>query len=103
MYKLCVYIPASHLDVVKQALFDAGAGRIGDYDSCCWQVAGQGQFRPLAGANPFIGAQGQIEFVEEYKVELVCRDDVVAAAVAALKQAHPYEEPAYQVWRLEAF
>ncbi|HET8711272.1 MAG TPA: YqfO family protein [Spongiibacteraceae bacterium] len=103
MYKLCVYVPVSHLDVVKQALFDAGAGCIGDYDSCCWQVAGQGQFRPLAGANPFIGAQGQIEVVEEYKVELVCSDDVVAAAVAALKQAHPYEEPAYQVWRLEAF
>lgn len=103
MYKLCVYVPASHLEVVKQALFDAGAGRIGDYDSCCWQVAGQGQFRPLAGANPFIGSQGTVESVEEYKVELVCDASIVAAAVAALKRAHPYEEPAYQVWRLESF
>ena len=102
MYKLCVYVPAAHLDVVKVALFAAGAGRIGDYDSCCWQVAGQGQFRPLTGAAPFIGAHGQIETVEEYKVELVCEDDVIVAAVAALKQAHPYEEPAYQVWKLEA-
>ena len=101
MYKLCVYVPASHLEEVKQALFAAGAGRIGDYDSCCWQVAGQGQFRPLSGADPFVGSHGKIETVEEYKVELVCGDDVVVAAVAALKQAHPYEEPAYQVWKLE--
>lgn len=103
MYKLCVYVPASHLQQVKQAMFDAGAGRIGDYDSCCWQVAGQGQFRPLAGADPFIGTQGLVEVVEEYKVELVCADELIAAAVAALKAAHPYEEPAYQVWKLEAF
>ena len=103
MYKLCVYVPASHLEQVKQALFDAGAGRIGDYDSCCWQVSGQGQFRPLAGADPFIGSQGRIETVEEYKVELVCEDALIAATVAALKQAHPYEEPAYQVWKLESF
>jgi hypothetical protein len=89
------------LEIVKQALFAAGAGRIGDYDSCCWQVAGQGQFRPLAGADPFIGSQGKVETVEEYKVELVCDDASIAAAVAALKQAHPYEEPAYQVWKLD--
>ncbi|MFT3930301.1 MAG: YqfO family protein [Spongiibacteraceae bacterium] len=101
MYKLCVYVPTSHVEQVKQAMFDAGAGRIGDYDSCCWQVAGQGQFRPLAGANPFIGSQGNIETVEEYKVELVCEDALIADVVAALKQAHPYEEPAYQVWKLE--
>ncbi len=103
MYKLCVYVPESHLDVVKQALFDAGAGRIGDYDSCCWQVAGQGQFRALAGADPFIGKVGAIETVVEYKVEMVCDDALIRAAVAAMKAAHPYEEPAYQVWRLELF
>lgn len=103
MFKLCVYIPASHLESVKQAMFDAGAGRIGDYDSCCWQIVGQGQFRPLAGADPFIGSQGKLETVEEYKVELVCEDKLIAAVVAALKQAHPYEEPAYQVWKLENF
>lgn len=103
MFKLCVYIPALHLESVKQAMFDAGAGRIGDYDSCCWQIAGQGQFRPLAGADPFIGSQGKLETVEEYKVELVCEDKLIAAVVAALKQAHPYEEPAYQVWKLENF
>jgi hypothetical protein len=103
MYKLCVYVPETHLEVVKQALFDAGAGRIGAYDSCCWQVAGQGQFRPLAGSNPFLGAQNQIETVLEYKVELVCEDHLIRDVVNNMKRAHPYEEPAYQVWRLEDF
>lgn len=100
MYKLCFYVPVDHLDVVKQAVFAAGAGKIGDYDSCCWQVLGEGQFRPLDGSNPFIGQQGQVERVAEYRVELVCADDLIRAAVDALIHAHPYEEPAYDVWQL---
>jgi hypothetical protein len=102
VYKLCFYVPATHVDVVKEAIFAAGAGRVGDYDSCAWQVLGEGQFRPLAGANPFIGDTGRRETIAEYKVETVCEDVVVRAVVAALKAAHPYEEPAYQVWRLES-
>ena len=103
MYKLCFYVPESHLKAVKQAVFAVGAGCIGAYDSCCWQVAGQGQFRPLDGSNPFIGATGTVETVTEYKVELVCADELIAPAVVALKGAHPYEEPAYQVWQLADF
>lgn len=103
MYQLCFYVPAGQLDAVKNAVFATGAGRIGAYDSCCWQVLGKGQFRPLAGSSPFIGAEGQLETIDEYKVELVCSDELIAAAVAALKSAHPYEEPAYQVWKLDAF
>lgn len=103
MYQLSFYVPAPHVDAVKQAVFDAGAGRIGAYDSCCWQMLGQGQFRPLPGSNPSVGGIGQLERVDEFKVEMVCDDDKVVAAVAALKHAHPYEEPAYQVWKLEAF
>lgn len=103
MYKLCFYVPESHLDTVKTAVFRAGAGRIGDYDHCCWQVLGQGQFRPLDGANPTIGEVGAVETVPEYRVELVCADAWIAEAVRALKEAHPYEEPAYDVWRLESF
>jgi hypothetical protein len=102
MYKLCFYVPATHLEVVKDAIFAAGAGRVGDYDRCAWQVLGEGQFRPLAGSKPFIGQLGQVETVAEYKVETVCEDDVVPAVVAALKAAHPYEEPAFQVWLLES-
>lgn len=101
MYKLCYFVPESHLDQTKNALFDAGAGRIGDYDSCAWQVLGQGQFRPLDGSQPFIGDSGQLETVQEYRVELVCEDDSIKAAVRALKESHPYEEPAYEVFRME--
>lgn len=101
MYKLCVYIPESHLEQVKQALFTAGAGCIGDYDSCCFQLKGTGQFRPLAGSQPFIGQAGEVEQVVEYRVEMVCADERVDAALAALREAHPYEEPAFDLWRLD--
>ncbi|RLA39596.1 MAG: NGG1p interacting factor NIF3 [Gammaproteobacteria bacterium] len=97
MYKICFYVPESHLEVVKEALFIAGAGRIGNYDRCSWQCLGEGQFRPLAGSQPAIGQQGLVERVAEYKVELVCSGENIQAAVAALKASHPYEEPAYDV------
>lgn len=100
MYKITFYVPESHLEPVKAALFAAGAGRIGAYDACAWQVRGQGQFRPLPGSNPFLGKTGQVEHVDEYKVELVCDDASIHRAVAALKEVHPYEEPAYDVVRL---
>ncbi|WP_250464393.1 YqfO family protein [Microbulbifer litoralis] len=101
MYKLCVYIPETHTEKVKQALFAAGAGRIGDYDSCCFQLKGTGQFRPLDGSQPFIGRTGEVEKVDEYRVEMVCADEVVDAALAALRESHPYEEPAFDLWQLD--
>ncbi len=101
MKKLCVYIPSSHLEPVKAALFAAGAGKIGDYDQCCWQCVGLGQFRPLEGSQPFLGEQGKCEHVEEYRVEMVCEDARINAVIQALKEAHPYEEPAYDVTALE--
>jgi hypothetical protein len=97
MYKLCFYVPVSHLDQVKAAVFAAGAGRIGDYDSCCWQVLGQGQFRPLVGSKPFLGQEGAVEAVAEYRVEMVCEEQSLKGAVSALLEAHPYEEPAWDV------
>ena len=97
MYMLCFYVPEEALDAVKAAVFAAGAGRIGNYDRWCWEVSGQGQFRPLAGSDPFLGRQGEVEQVAEYRVELVCEAAVVRAAVEAMKQAHPYEEPAWDV------
>jgi hypothetical protein len=103
MYKICVYVPELSVENVKQALFDAGAGRIGNYDSCCWQTAGVGQFRPLENSNPAIGSLNQVEQVNEVKIELVCEAEYVKAAIAAMKQSHPYEEPAYDVWQLEVF
>lgn len=100
MYKICYFVPESYLDATKSALFDVGAGRIGDYDSCCWQTLGQGQFRPLTGSNPFVGESGKLETVAEYRVEMVCEDQLVNKAIAALKTAHPYEEPAYDLIKL---
>ncbi|WP_054991376.1 YqfO family protein [Pseudomonas coronafaciens] len=103
MYKLAFFVPASHVDEVKSAVFAVGAGRIGAYDQCSWQVLGQGQFRPLNGSQPFLGQSGVVEQVDEWKVELVVADELIAQAVVALKQSHPYETPAYEVWRLEEF
>ncbi|ALO45890.1 Nif3-like dinuclear metal center hexameric protein [Pseudohongiella spirulinae] len=97
MFKLTFYVPESHLEDVKTAVFAAGGGRIGDYDSCCWQCVGQGQFRPLDGADPFTGKVGVLESVTEFRVELVCDEACIKDVVQALKKAHPYEEPAYDV------
>tara|TARA_B110000503_G_scaffold22630_1_gene35166 strand:+ start:717 stop:1034 length:318 start_codon:yes stop_codon:yes gene_type:complete len=100
MYKLVFFVPVSHVDAVKQAVFDAGAGCIGDYEYCSWQVLGEGQFRPLQGSSPYQGQVGELEKVEEYRVEMVCADEVIQGAVRALLTSHPYEEPAYDVWPL---
>lgn len=97
MYLLCFYVPEDAAEQVKDAVFAAGAGRIGHYDRCSWQTRGQGQFRPLAGSNPALGRQGSLETAVEYKVEMVCEEQFVRAAVRALRQAHPYEEPAWHV------
>ncbi|MFK8329175.1 NGG1p interacting factor NIF3 [Pseudomonas sp. BJa5] len=103
MYKLAFFVPPSHVEVVKAAVFAAGGGRIGDYDCCAWQVLGQGQFRPLDGSQPFIGQAGVVEQVEEWRVELVVADALIQAVVAALKHSHPYQTPAYEVWQLADF
>lgn len=103
MYKLAFFAPTEAAETVKEAVFSSGAGRIGDYEACCFQTSGIGQFRPLSGADPHIGRVGDLSLVEEVKIELVCQDALIRDAVAALKKAHPYEEPAYEVWRLEDF
>lgn len=101
MYKICFYAPENAVEIVKQALFTAGAGRIGNYDSCCWQVLGSGQFRPLENSNPAIGKTGEVETVSEYRVEMVCEDKSIKDVIKALRLSHPYEEPAYDVVKLE--
>jgi len=100
MYKLSFYVPASHVEQVKQALFGQGAGRFGDYDQCAWQVLGDGQFRPLADSEPSLGAIGQTHFVPEYKVEMVCADDLIKTAVQTLLACHPYQQPAYGIYKI---
>lgn len=103
LFKIEFYVPEEQLQAVKQAMFAAGAGRVGDYDCCAWQVRGEGQYRPGAGSNPFKGERDRLETVDEYKVEMVCSAECLEAAVAALKTSHPYEEVAYSVFRTETF
>lgn len=101
MYSLVFYVPETHLESVKTAVFTAGAGSIGDYASCCWQVKGEGQFCPSSQANPFIGQAGLLEKVAEYRVEMVLQDELRAEVVSALKASHPYEEVAYHLIKVE--
>lgn len=103
MYKICFYVPETHLEEVKNALFAKGAGKLGHYRCCAWQCLGEGQFMPQEGSKAFIGEQNRLEKVAEYKVELLCQDELIETVVATLKKAHPYEEPAYDVLRIEAF
>lgn len=100
MIKLCFFVPVSHVDAVKEAMFTAGAGRIGQYSHCVWQTLGQGQFKPLQGSNPYVGAEGAVHTEDEFKVEMVCEESLLKPVVAALKAKHPYEEPAYEAYRV---
>ena len=103
MYHLAFYVPILHCDKVKQAVFEAGAGTIGNYKNCSWQTLGEGQFMPMPGSQPFQGAQGALETTGEYRVEMVCSDSQIQKAIEALKMTHPYEEPAYTVIHMEEF
>ena len=100
MYKLIFFVPASHVEQVKQTLFDIGAGQYAGYDFCSWQVLGEGQFRPLSGSKPFVGEMDTLEKIPEYKVEMVCRTELIKPALQALLTAHPYQQPAYEVYKL---
>jgi dinuclear metal center YbgI/SA1388 family protein len=99
-YKLVTFVPAEALTRVSDALFEAGAGRIGDYRSCSFRAPGQGTFFGEAGTNPTVGSAGRLETVEEIRLETVVPIARVAAVVRALRGAHPYEEPAFDLVRL---
>ncbi|KAK6505456.1 hypothetical protein TWF481_007357 [Arthrobotrys musiformis] len=106
-YKLVYFVPPEDLEKTKAAIFAAGAGRYpgsGNYTECAWVSLGTGQFRPGDAANPHIGQVGKVEKVEEARVEtLVIGEELTRKVVEALKSAHPYEEPAYDVIKLEDF
>jgi pterin-4a-carbinolamine dehydratase len=97
MYSLVVYVPKTHKEELKAALFAAGAGHIGNYDSCCFELEGMGQFRALEGANPSLGKLNTIEQVEEVRLELAVKSDRIGQVVRALHAHHPYETPAFHV------
>ncbi len=97
MEHLVAYVPHTHAEAVREALAGAGAGQWGDYDSASFSSTGQGRFRPLPGAQPHTGTVGRAEVVEETRIEAVVPPGRRAAVVAALRAAHPYEEPAFHV------
>ncbi len=99
MYKLCFFVPEDCKEEVKKAVFASGAGKIGNYDQCCFETKGRGQFRPLDGSNPAIGSLKEIEYVQEVKIEMVVSNEKISHALRALVDSHPYEEPAYDVFK----
>jgi hypothetical protein len=101
MFKLEYSVPTSDVTKVNQALFAAGVGRIGLYDCCCFMTEGTGQFRPLPGADPHLGQTAVLEQVAETKVEMVLEDELVPEVRRIMREVHPYETPAYQLWRVE--
>jgi hypothetical protein len=100
LYHIYFYVPSDFIEVVKEAMFEAGAGKVGEYDKCSWQTLGKGQFRALDKANPFLGEKGVLEEVVEYKVEMVCAKEYLEDVIKSLKKSHPYEEVAYGVVEL---
>ncbi|TKA32109.1 hypothetical protein B0A50_01356 [Salinomyces thailandicus] len=106
-YKLIFFTPPQALPAIKTAVFATGAGSYpgpGGYTECCFTTPGVGQFKPGDSANPAVGEKGKLEEVGEARCEVLCLGETVARqAVDALKQAHPYEEPAYEVYKLEPF
>ncbi|WP_373073140.1 NGG1p interacting factor NIF3 [Sulfurimonas sp.] len=103
MYKLNYFVPTETKEKTKKALFDIGVGKIGNYECCSWETLGHGQFKPMQNANPSIGEVDKLEVLEEYKIEMICSDDLIKKAVETLKDVHPYEEVAYEVFKLEDF
>ncbi len=101
MYQLCFFVPESHLEKVKTALFKEGAGKLGNYDSCSWETDGMGQFRPKPGSRPFVGDKNRIEQVPEFRVEMLVQDIYIQSVLSRLLEVHPYETPAYSVFEIK--
>lgn len=101
LYKLAVYVPITHIDIVKDALGKSGAGHIGNYSHCSFSSEGKGNFRPLEGSNPFIGSNGEIETVEEVKIETIVPQKILGGVISKMISVHPYEEVAYDLYKLE--
>jgi hypothetical protein len=98
--KLIVFVPREALDTVRAALFGAGAGRIGEYERCSWYTEGTGTFLGGAGTSPSVGQAGREERVAELRLETVFPVERQDEVIAALRDSHPYEEPAFDIYEL---
>jgi len=99
-FKLAVFVPLSHLEKISQAIFSAGGGRIGRYDQCSFYSLGTGTFRPLAKAKPYKGRSRKLSRAAEARLEVVVPAGRIKLVIKALKKAHPYEEPAFDLYPL---
>jgi hypothetical protein len=99
-YKLVVFVPLTHADIVREAMGKAGAGKMGNYSFCSFSSRGVGRFRPEIGAHPAIGEVGTLEMVEEERIEVLCSAEVVGDVIKAMREVHPYEEVAYDVFEM---
>ncbi len=102
-YKLVIFVPLADAEKVRGAIHAAGGGKLGNYSDCSFSSRGVGRFKPEKGANPTVGEIGKIEEVKEERIEVLCDEKVLRDVIAAMKKAHPYEAPAYDVYLLEDF
>lgn len=100
LVKIVVFIPKIHAEIVRQAIGDTGAGKIGNYSHCTFSTSGIGRFKPLEGARPAIGEVGKIGEVEEERIEFVCERSIAKNVISAIKKVHPYEEVALDIYPL---
>lgn len=99
--KLVTFVPIRQIDMVRKAVFEAGAGHIGNYDSCSYNLSGKGSFRALEGSNPFVGNKGEVHFEEEIRFETIFPKHKQSQIIKALIKSHPYEEVAYDIYPLD--
>jgi len=102
IFKIVVFVPESHTDIVREAMGKAGAGKIGNYTFCSFSSKGIGRFKPEEGAHPAIGKVGKIESVEEERIEVVCEEEKLKEIIEEIKRVHPYEEVALDIYPLES-
>ncbi len=100
-YKIVVYVPETHAEALREAMANAGAGKIGNYTHCSFSTKGVGRFKPGPGARPAIGEAGVLEEVAEERIEVVCEERKLQDVLQAIREAHPYEEPATDMYHLE--
>jgi hypothetical protein len=100
-HKIVVYVPLANADALREAIGNAGGGKLGNYSFCSFSTKGIGRFLPQKGAHPAIGEVGNLEEVEEERIEITCDSEVLSGVIAAIKKVHPYEEIAMDVWPLQ--
>ncbi|MBP2626342.1 MAG: NGG1p interacting factor 3 protein [Firmicutes bacterium] len=100
LYKLVVFVPSTHMEAVRRAISEAGAGHVGNYSHCTFSSNGTGSFLPLDGAQPFIGSNGVVEYVQEARLETIVPEKICRRVLKAMLKVHPYEEVAYDLYQL---